>query len=124
MAEESDELRTEDTLAASVTFSYIKSPAFRTIHVDGVHGGVTPQGKLGLAFFSERFPVPVQTTHEFSPEHQVGEERMEARVSRTGIVRELEFHAVMDVEVAKSVAKWIADWVKKAEELKNAGGQP
>lgn len=98
-----------------ISFHYLKSSSFRTIHVDGAHGGVTPRGDaIHLSLFSERFPIPVQVTNEL--EHgQVGNEL--SRVSREGIVREVEVSAIMSIETAEKVANWLLNKVEDARKL-------
>lgn len=104
-----------------LTFHYIKSNGFRVIHVDGVHGGLTPNLKVQMALFSERSPIPQQVVHRVEPgptegTFKLGEEVKEARVERKDIVREVEAEVVMDPAVAKSVAEWLSDKAKTAEE--------
>ena len=40
-------------------FDYIKSQFFRSVHVDGVFGGVIPSGKsIRMSIWNERWPIP------------------------------------------------------------------
>jgi hypothetical protein len=43
---------------AKIQFHYIKGPDYREAACHGVIGGPTPAGKVWLAFFSERGPIP------------------------------------------------------------------
>jgi hypothetical protein len=93
-----------------VPFHYIKNPNYRTIHVDGAHGGLTPHGLLDIAFYAERFPIPTKTVHTVSPEGRIIEEI--ERVGRDGIVREIEFNIIMSLETAKAIADFIYNQLK------------
>lgn len=104
----------ESEAEKQLTFHYIKSNNFRVIHCDGVFGGPCPNGRgLTMGLFSERFPVPLQTTHKLTEASGVGEEL--ARIGRAGIVREVEVEVILAPEEAEALATWI---MKHLEQLK------
>ena len=88
----------------SVNFHYVKSSLFRTIHVDGIYGGMGPRGKLQMNLFSERTPIPKSINYEVSGEG-IGKEV--SRDTREGFVREVETHLILDFDVAVSVHAWL-----------------
>jgi hypothetical protein len=47
-----------DSEAPTVDIHYLKTSGFREVACDGALGGPTPHGKLWLAFYTERFPLP------------------------------------------------------------------
>ena len=94
-----------------ICFNYIKSNHFRVVHCDGAIGTPTPQGNIAASFFSERLPIPQQTTQMLEPDGKLSTELLDQRVQRDGIVREVEVEMVMSAEVAESVAKWLTDRV-------------
>lgn len=98
-----------------VPFHYLKSTDFRVVHGDGVFGGATPQGLVFASFFSERFPLPQMTTQLVDDEGTLREAKGE-RVSREGVIRELEVGVMMTPKVARSVAKWLNDKAAFLEE--------
>ncbi|HEY8031547.1 MAG TPA: hypothetical protein VIF02_03955, partial [Methylocella sp.] len=49
-----DERKTPETLE----FHYIKSPDYREIACHGAIGSPTPTGKIWVAFYAERTPIP------------------------------------------------------------------
>jgi hypothetical protein len=69
-----------------------------------------------MAFFSERSAIPEILTMAVDDD-KVGKEI--GRVSKGGIVREVESSVVMDLEVAKSFVEWLNDKITKAEEIKS-----
>jgi hypothetical protein len=105
------------TLPDSVSFRYYKSQAFRVIHSDGAFGGLTPRRDIFLAFYNERFPIPEVTVHRVDQDGSVAEEIRSERKAKTEIIREVDFGVVLDLEVAKSLLKWLTEKVGEAEKL-------
>ena len=95
-----------------VKFDQIKSPSFRTVHADGVWGGVTPRGNINMGFYSERSAFPLQVTHAISAEQHLGDEIKEERIGRDAIVREIECNVIIDVRFADSLVSWLQDKIK------------
>ena len=103
--------------AGKITFHYIKSNQFRVIHVDGVHGGPSPRGQLQMAFFNERLPIPQQVTHTVDEARELGPEVLDERIGKEGIVREVEVELLLNLDVAKSIHKWLGDKIGQVEKL-------
>lgn len=102
-------------LPLTVTTDYIKSNFFRVVHVDGVFGGMTPQGLVHLDFFSERRPIPKKTTYTVV-DGQIGSEVREERVSRDAFsVREVEVGVVFDINFAKSLIVFLQSQIDEHE---------
>ncbi len=99
-------------MADRVKFHYLKAPAFRTIHVDGVLGGPTPSGFLNAAFFSERLPILQTSTFRINPDGTLGAEMIEEREAREGITREVEVNLVMSVAAATELHKWLGEHLR------------
>ena len=105
-----------DEKPKKLRYHFIKSNAFRSIHADGVFGGVTPRLTIAATFFNERPPLPDQTVHEINDNGTVGDEIKDERISRDGIVRELEANLIMDVEFAKALRNWLTTKIDLIEE--------
>lgn len=97
-----------------VRFNYIKSSSFRTIHADGVIGGVTPRLNIAAAFYSERKALPDQIVTAVR-DGRLAEEIIEERVSSNSIIRELEANLIMDMNLAKSLVEWLVDKIHEIE---------
>jgi hypothetical protein len=113
-----DESKTPQTLQ----FHYIKSPDYREIACHGVIGNPTPNGKIWVAFFAQRSPIPrvVEYSVIDGQSVQFNETTAGAPVSvesRRGIVRHVEFTAYLDLEVAENLQKWLGDTIAKIREL-------
>jgi hypothetical protein len=104
--------------AQEVVLDYIKGEFFRVIHADGIIGGLTPQGLLHLAFYSERPPIPKRTVHPLTPTGALGNPIPEKTVVRDcTVVRELDVDVIMTFQVAEQLHIWLGE---RLEELKKA----
>jgi hypothetical protein len=100
-------------------FNYIKGPNYHEVVCSGVFGGPTPQGKMWLAFYAERTPLPRileyhvpppspgKTTIEFD-ERSKAPDFVEAR---NGIIRHVECSVYMDLQTAERLQEWLAQTV-------------
>lgn len=88
---------------AKIRFDYIKSHHFRTARADGAWAGTNGYSDLVLSFFSERSPIPQQTTYLLTDQHTLGDEILSERRVRDTIVREIEICLSMNLDVAKSL---------------------
>jgi hypothetical protein len=106
-----------------VRFYYEWSPLMRTIHVDGVFGGVTPHGLIQMIPFFETWRLPTSMVQRLSPDGTVGPELVDKReVDRPGMVRELEVRLVFDLDKAKKFKGWLEEKIALLEALQ--AGQP
>jgi hypothetical protein len=101
-----------------VVFHYIKGPDFRTIHVDGALGGITPKGFLHIAFYAERAAIPQQTTHRLTHEGQLGDEILEKRICKEGLVRQMETDLIMNEETTISLRDWLNTKIEEFDKRK------
>lgn len=101
-------------------FHYLKSSGFRSIHVDGAIASPLPakQG-VHLAMYSERGAIPQQVDHEVDENGRLGPEVSGSRVSREGIVRELEVDLFMDVDTVAGLHALLGTVLK---EMKGEAG--
>ena len=91
---------------------YVKSSHYRTIHADGVWGGITPQLNIQMAFYSEHHPIPEIVHYEVKPGEPLKEVK---RTASEGVVREVEAEMIVSLELAESVVRWLNG---KIEEVK------
>jgi len=106
-----------DETPKTVPFHYIKSNQFRVIHTDGALGNITPSGLIFIGLFSERGAIPQMMVHDIT-EGQVGAEHLEERVSKKGIVREVEVGATMSIETATTIITWLQEKIELIQKLK------
>lgn len=104
----------------TVDINYIKSNGFREIACDGVLGGPTPRGKIWLAFFTERLPLPRVVRHELTTT-DVGVQMVDPDKpptiidSRAGVVRNVEFGLYLRVETARELYEWLGHHIDAVE---------
>jgi hypothetical protein len=101
----------------TIDFHYQKGNEFRVLHVDGVYGGLSPDGYINMSVYNQRRPIPQKVVHEID-DQELGDEREEERESKEGVVREVEANIVMDVNTAIALRNWIDE---KLEEALDAG---
>ena len=108
-----------------IVFEYIKNASFRVIHTDGAIGGVTPQGNIHFALFSERAAIPRLLVHEANPDGTLGKALSDRTVVRPGIIREMDVDVVMSLATAKLFAAWLGDRIAdlKKRQKKVGGGK-
>ena len=112
-----------DETPTVVPFHYIKSNFFRVAHADGVVGSVTPAGLIFIGFYSERGPIPQVMVHDITEAGQVGSERTEERISKKGVVREVELGTMMSAEVATSFIAWLQEKIDLIQKLRKTAEQ-
>jgi hypothetical protein len=101
----------------TVTFHWVKSSHFRTIHANGVFGGFSPDGNLFMSIFSERPVLPDVTVQTVENNGQLGKEIIEQRKGLQGVVRELEVGLAMDIRTAKALVEWLTERIKLADSI-------
>lgn len=105
----------------TVNYYFTQTPDYRVIHVDGAFGGPTPQGNLFLGLFSEHFPLPERVSHHIAG-GKLSDELPEHRVTRDGIIREVEVGVVMDLQAAKALHDWLGANIKAVDEKSGHNG--
>ena len=103
-----------------VKFHLIKSPHFRTIHVDGAWGAITPTLDVQIVLYNERHPIPQQMVQIIDEEGRIGEEVVSERVIRDAMVRELETNVVMSEATAVALRDFLDVVLKKLATIRSA----
>ncbi len=101
--------------STKVEFHYIKSPSFRSVHVDGAIGGVTPRGLIHMALFSERPAIPTKTVSDVLDSGRLGEEIRDLREGKSGIAREMEVDLFLGLDTAKEIRIWLDTRIQELE---------
>lgn len=103
----------------TISFHYVKSGQFRSIHVDGAIGGPLPQGGgLSMALFSERMPIPQRVETELLEDASLGKEV--DRSGRTGVIRELEIVAILSIAAAARLHAWLGEKLSEEGRIESA----
>jgi len=112
-----------DLPVVEVSFDLIKSKYFRTIHVDGAFGGISPTGTyLRMGIFNESQPIPEKITHSLTPDNQLGPENIEKRLVNHSFIREVEADLIMNFETAKLLKNWLEQQLSMFEQMNLSRG--
>lgn len=102
-----------------IELHYLKTNSYRSFHVDGVFGGITPRGNIYMELFLERSPTPKKTIHKLNDDGLLGKEV--SREGKTGLIREIEAGLVLDLATAEIVNDWLAKKIKMLKSLISKG---
>jgi hypothetical protein len=108
-------LQKQAKLPKSIEIHYLKTANYRSYHVDGVFGGVTPTGKIYMETFVQRQVTPQIIEQEVKSESELGEEI--SRTGKKGWIRQIEAGHIMDIDVAKIVRDWLDRKIQEYEIL-------
>lgn len=111
----------EDQAPRQITFEYTQSNLFRVVHVEGATASVTPNLDINLVFWSEHHPIPLEVTHEVSPEGALGQEI--GRITRNTIVREVEVSMPISINTARVIIELLETVIKQIEQIQGEQGQ-
>lgn len=101
---------------STLRFHYLKGDQFRSVHVDGVIGSLTPSGGIHCATFSERQAIPQEEELALNPDGSLGDLVAGSRRAREGIVREMDINLIMSLDVARSLRTWLSEKIALLEE--------
>ena len=87
-----------------VEVRFERATQFRTIHVDGAWGSVTPGGGIAANIYHEQSSLPSSLTFTLTG----GGETSHKRTGWTGFVRVVETELRMTPDVARALATWLA----------------
>jgi hypothetical protein len=114
----------------TVDINYVKSVDFREIACDGVVGAPTPRGKLWVAFFTERLPLPRIVRHNLVQGPEPGDLSIDPNKEpsiidgRAGVIRNVEFGLYLTPQVAQDLHEWLGRQLRNLEENKVQGEEP
>jgi len=106
-----------------VEFDFIKSNFFRVVHADGAFGGISPNGLIHMALYSERAALPTKIVQEIDESGQLRPEDTSRRITRKAIVREIEVDIAMDINTATALRKWLDEKIEMHASLTSGQSQ-
>lgn len=89
----------------------------------GVYGGITANGTISMAVFSERQALPKVLTSELSPsvdEPGAFDVLSETREGLDGPVRFVHNTYYFDIELARSIRDWLDDKINSYDRMRDA----
>jgi hypothetical protein len=97
------------------TFKNVKNVDFRTVWASGVFGGMTAKGQLNMNFFLDTLELPKSVQHEIIG-NDLAINPLPAPPVEPSSVREVQFGLLLDLEVAKTVVKWMQEHINEFEQ--------
>lgn len=95
---------------------YSKAPNSISAGIDGVHGGVAPQGKISANFFVETTDFPAESTIEVNEIGEVIKDHT-PKAEMSSSHREIIASFNMDLAVAKSFHIWLGLKIEELERI-------
>lgn len=99
-----------------ITFHHIKSDGFKTVFITGATGGATVNSLINMNLYTDRTVIPSELTFEIDNNVKLGKEIK--RVSKQGVIRDVQVGVLMDLEVAKNLIKFLNDQIAFIESNK------
>ena len=96
---------------AQVVFEYARDPMFRSTHADGCIGGLTPNGQIHIAFFSERPVLPKRHVFRLNPDGSLGAEVPTEKAAAESITRDMQVDVLMTVQAAEGLKNWLDQYL-------------
>lgn len=103
-------------LTKEINIHFIKTSSYRSYHVDGAYGGLTPKGDIYCEFFIDRNVTPQTIVHEIEEDGRLGDSKKV--IGKDGFVRQIECGIVFDVNTANALKNWLEDKIKEFEKKK------
>jgi len=100
----------------TIAFYYLKTPDYRIVHVDGAIGGVTPQGNIQVSVYAEHAAIPQKAVFHVTEDGALGDEIVDQRVARDGLIREMSVSLVMTETATREFIEFLN---RKLEDLSN-----
>jgi hypothetical protein len=107
-------------------FHYIKGPNYHEVACHGAIGGPTPQNKIWMALFSERFPLPRVVEFQVPATEDSRTVSFDERAAvpshidtRSGVIRHVEFSAYLDLETAERIRDWLTRQIDQLPQPKS-----
>ena len=108
MKDEKNQLKGE-----TVSFKYIFPSDLKELHVSGAFGGVSPDGMIRMAFYSERQAIPNVEKRPINPDKTLGDQKEEEK--NYEYVRIVQASLVFNDKTAASFINWLDGRIKDFE---------
>ncbi|WP_324752102.1 hypothetical protein [Roseovarius sp. Pro17] len=106
-----EESNTFDPGKPVVSFDYIKASGFQSLRADGVIGGLTPNGRIHMAIYSERPAIPRRLTYSLNDAGHLGD--LVEVETRDSVVREMSADIFLDLKSAEAIQEWLKEQIKE-----------
>ncbi len=102
-----------------IEFKYVFKEDYSPIYVNGVYGGVGPQGEIVMNFFLERQPVPRDEFYKISEVDQpLIKEGSNIEDSRNLFIRHVQSGVILDIQHAIVLNTWLTSIIEQYKHLR------
>ncbi|MBI4746255.1 MAG: hypothetical protein HY786_06920 [Deltaproteobacteria bacterium] len=103
---------------SEIKFKYIFPDDYNPIYVNGIYGGVTPNGDIVANFFFERHALPNSQSQQLMANGTLGElVSNEPEDLQKSMVRVVNSGVILNVRTAKELHRWLGEQLKIAEKM-------
>ena len=99
-----------------IVFRYVRGEGYRKVAANGAHGGVTGRGDFQMDLFVEHGEMPNELIHSVTPDGLGPVVSQDPE--RPAVIREAQVGVVMSRDQARSLAHWILERLRLAEEAR------
>ena len=100
-----------------IKYHYSHTQNYRSYQVDGIFGGITPQGKIYMEIFTERNPVPEVIEHEITREGLGTEIKRHPEKEPGKVIRQIECGLVIDRGTGEAIREWLKEKLNSLAQL-------
>ena len=93
---------------------FVKNNDFKTVQCSGAFGGIAPTGQINMNIYTDRVVIPRSITLEID-DSSGAPLREVSRDTKNGVIREVQFGILIDVNVAKSLVEWLNGQIQTIE---------
>lgn len=96
----------------AISFDYEKGTHYRMIHVDGAHGGLSPDGEfIIMSVFSERRPIPTREVFQVNERAEIDNDHPDRTTRDVDVFREVEASLIMNEATAQAMLEWLKKYL-------------
>ena len=92
-----------------VVYKYIIPEDYEPEYINGIYGGLSPNGELVLNFFMDRFPIPLEARHAINEIGQVDNKTIQENNEDIKIRRVIKQGVMMSPNTAVSIYHWLKE---------------
>ncbi len=93
-------------------WKFVKTPSYRTFHVDGFWGSYSSSGAFSIDLYNQKHEVPKEQVYEIQDENVIPIDAIQPDYG----IREIEACIVLDLNLAVVLRDWLTERIDTAKE--------
>jgi len=90
-----------------VVYKYIINDDYEPEYINGIYGGLCPNGELIVNFFMDRFPIPLKSRQSINEKGRLEEKVIQDNADDIKIRRVVKQGVIMNRETTLSIYRWL-----------------